>query len=629
MALPESLKSKLRAALPLQDAAARRGLKLQAEPTGWKVPCQWHDGDHTGSLHIYTDPDRGFHCFGCKKSGDVFTWLMELEHMDFMEAVEHLAALAGVDPSEWRDARGGSPSTSAETRKRKEQLFDLLSEAMQWFAWHLESGQGALVEKARAELAKRQLPEAFLQERKFGYAPDRWDGLVEHLLGKGYPLDLITHCGVVGRSSTSGKPYDILRHRLVIPIRSRSGQVISFAGRFLEGGETVKPDAAKYLNGTESEVFVKGATLYGLDKSLSMRSEHRWVLVEGYFDALALQAAGVPAVAPMGTAFGASLAQEIRRGADQVTIWFDPDTAGQKATLKAIPHLLATGLRVRVMRPVQEPGGSKLDPDLMVRRVGTTGARAMVDGARSSEDWASWAIPHLAHVNALSRSSRQDRAVLVRKVAEEILAPGFPPPAAPPADLVALMAQELEVPTSTIQSTLQAVRRERAGKEVRQQQQARERAVSGEVLVPHLDDLIWAALELMADGDLQGLEVVRQVPEYQWEMLPNGGLVLEVLQGSGVPATDLGAVVLKEASARRAAKLSAGNPLVLHIRVEQRVIDIQLEEVTRRLNDPLIVAQPEVYNRLVAERKALLIRKQRTNPGFLRKNALEGRASNR
>ncbi|HEX7355621.1 MAG TPA: DNA primase [Mycobacteriales bacterium] len=289
--------------------------------------CPFHD-EKTPSFTVRPEIGR-YHCFGCGKSGDVFSFLMEVDALSFPEAVERLAPRAGVALT---FEQGGA---DAVRRSERDRLLSAHAAAEVFFREQLAGAEAA---GAREFLAARGFDAAAWDRFGVGYAPQSWDALTNHLRHKGF-RDKELMVGGLARQGRNG-PYDVFRGRLLWPIRSRAGQTIGFGARRLRDDD----QGPKYLNTGETPLYKKSAVLYGLDlarKEIALR--HQVVIVEGYTDVMAAHLAGVPtAVATCGTAFGAEHA-DVLRGvlSDQeampgeVIFTFDGDAAGQNAALKS------------------------------------------------------------------------------------------------------------------------------------------------------------------------------------------------------------------------------------------------------------------------------------------------------
>lgn len=318
--------------------------------------CPFH-GERTPSF--YVSPDKGtFYCFGCRKGGSVFDFVMETQHLSFAEAVEALAKRFGV----------ALPAASAATRRRAE-LTDQITEA-------LEAAQAFFLSQV-----SQDRPRAFLESRGFrleqaqelglGYAPARWRDLVDHLQRKGFSEGVLKAAGLAVPGE-QGRLWDRFRDRVTIPIRNFRGQLLAF------GGRAVGDAQPKYLNSPETPVFSKSKVLFGGPKAAqAMASCGEAILVEGYFDCLSLQLAGFPhTVATLGTSLSEHHARELARRVQRVLVCYDGDTAGRRAAQAALAVLLAADLDVAVVMLPED-----MDPDLLVRRDGPAAFSKLVAGA--------------------------------------------------------------------------------------------------------------------------------------------------------------------------------------------------------------------------------------------------------
>lgn len=292
--------------------------------------CPFHE-EKTPSFTV--SPPRGlWYCFGCQQGGDVIKFVRELEQLSFVEAIEKLAARAGI---ELRYTEGGAaPGHQASQRTR---LLAASNAAAEFFAVMLTEDPDS--EVGRRFLAERGFDADAAARFGVGYAPRGWDALLRHLRGRGFSAEELLGAGLA-RAGSRG-PYDYFRGRLLWPIRDRAGDVVGFGGRRLYDDDAVE---AKYLNTPETMIFKKSRQLYGVDlakRDIARRMQA--VVVEGYTDVMACHLAGVPtAVATCGTAFGAEhiailrqllMDQDEFRG--EVIFTFDGDEAGQRAALKA------------------------------------------------------------------------------------------------------------------------------------------------------------------------------------------------------------------------------------------------------------------------------------------------------
>lgn len=290
--------------------------------------CPFHD-ERSPSFHVR--PSAGYyHCFGCGVSGDAITFLREIDHLTFQEAVERLAGFCGYTLRYEKTGETRSEKTGEPARSR---LFQANAAASQFFQNQLANESGNF---AVETLAARGFTGEALTRFGVGFAPRGWDTLTRHLLGAGYTSNELVASGLASKNSRGC--FDRFRGRIIWPIRDTSGQTIGFGARKLFDDDT----GPKYLNTPETPIYHKQQVLYGLDLAKKAISRgRRAVIVEGYTDVMACHLAGVPeAVATCGTAFGSEHIRVLRRvmgddRAAQIIFTFDPDEAGQKAALRA------------------------------------------------------------------------------------------------------------------------------------------------------------------------------------------------------------------------------------------------------------------------------------------------------
>lgn len=315
---------------------------LKKAGSNYKGLCPFH-GEKTPSFSV--SPERQtFHCFGCGKGGDVFSFLMELEGLTFPEALEQLADRAGVE----------IPRKRADRRERT--LGDVLEMAASFYGETLRGNGGRV---GRHYLERRDLvPEAWASFQ-LGWAPSSWDSLSRHLSRTGVPDKAILESGLAleGRRGL----YDRFRGRIIFPIRDITGRLIAFGGRLVDG------EGAKYINSPENELYSKRRSLYLVNRAKrAIREKRRSILVEGYMDAIRLHLCGFEeTVASLGTALTEDQAHILKRLADRCFICYDSDAAGQEATLRGMYILQETGLDVHV---VVLPKGK--DPDELLSSPG-------------------------------------------------------------------------------------------------------------------------------------------------------------------------------------------------------------------------------------------------------------------
>lgn len=297
-------------------------------------------------FHAENDPsftvnkqEQFFHCFGCKKSGDIFDFVMSMESVSFPEAMKMLGERCGIqvekDPA-WR--RGGTGRTRTSDKGR---LLKILEAASLYYERNLQSAVGA---KARQYLTNRHFPPDAFHVFRLGFATDTWRGLLEALTNQGAQVRDLQRAGLA-KQGRSGSPYDLFRNRLMIPIFDMQGRVVGFGGRVLDDSEP------KYINSPETEIFQKNRLLYGLNRARRTITQERLaVVVEGYTDVLMAHQRGVTsAVATLGTALTHEHARVLRRMADRILLLFDGDNAGTLAAERGIEILLANDLDVVVV----------------------------------------------------------------------------------------------------------------------------------------------------------------------------------------------------------------------------------------------------------------------------------------
>lgn len=324
--------------------------------------CPFH-GDTDPSF--YVSPQKGiFHCFGCAVGGSVFNFIMKMEGVSFVEAVQSLAKQYGV-PFEMEEG----PRKSRDERDR---VIRALEVAHRYFKRNLQADSAA-----GAYLSDRGISADWIETIGFGFAPDAWEGIQGDLGEAGVELRDAASAGLV-RQRSSGGYYDYFRSRIMIPIHSLNGTLTAFGGRILGDGEP------KYLNSPESMVFRKRGTLYGLDAARdAIRREGFAIVVEGYFDQISLRIRGFEnTVAPMGTALVNEQVRMIKRFAGDVITVFDGDEAGLRAVKRAIPLFLSEGIEPRCVILEQDK-----DPDEAILRLGADRFRRLLDRSESMIDF--------------------------------------------------------------------------------------------------------------------------------------------------------------------------------------------------------------------------------------------------
>jgi len=361
--------------------------------------CPFHD-DKSPSMTV-SPAKQFYYCFSCGAGGNAIKFLMELQRQSFSDVVLELARKYQL-PVETLE--GPQQERLRQQLSRRDQLHKVLALAAGWFRSQLRSPEGA---GALAYLRdQRGLSETTLESFGLGYAPERWDGLLSHLQQvEGFAPDLLEAAGLVVPRRGGDGFYDRFRHRVMVPICDRQGRIIGFGGRSLDGGEP------KYLNSPETEVFEKGKHLFGLDKAVNaIRKDDRAVVVEGYFDVIALHAAGITnAVAALGTALSSQQITQLCRCCDgkRLILNFDTDRAGVRAAQRAIGEVEQLALQGQLeLRVLHLPAGK--DPDEFLKEHGAGEYRSLLDQAPL---WLDWQIDQVLEGRDLARSDQFQQAV--------------------------------------------------------------------------------------------------------------------------------------------------------------------------------------------------------------------------
>lgn len=326
--------------------------------------CPFHS-EKTPSCTIFTDT-QSFYCFGCGAGGDVITFIMKMENLDFSEAVKLLAQRSGIEVPQYNSAH-------SDLVKQKSRIYEMNRLAANFFYLNLVKGRD---KSGLKYFADRKLTPQTIKKYGLGYASDSWDQLYRMLSSKGYSDDEIALAWLGGRSKKSGKIFDIFRKRVMFPIVDLRGNIIGFGGRVLDGSQP------KYLNTGKTPVFDKGCNLFSMNFAKNA-STKRMILCEGYMDVIAVNQAGFDnVVATLGTAITADQARLISHYAEEVVIAYDSDGAGQQATRKAINHFAGVGLRTKIIHME----GAK-DPDEFIKKFGAARFRMLLDDSFDATDF--------------------------------------------------------------------------------------------------------------------------------------------------------------------------------------------------------------------------------------------------
>lgn len=362
--IPSSVIEDIRARCDI-ETIIQSYVTLRKTGTNEKGLCPFHS-ERTPSFTVYP-ATQSFYCFGCGAGGDVITFIMKIENLDYRGAVEFLAEKAGIALPAWD---GSELVKEGVSRKR---ILEMNLEAARFYRSMLfDEKIGAPGREYFFE--KRGLSPATIRHFGLGYAPPYGSMTLQYMKSRGFTEEELREGYFCGKNERGY--YDYFRGRVMYPIIDVSGNVIAFGGRVL-GDE--KP---KYLNTSDTPAFKKSRNLFALNYAKN-HCENGFILCEGYMDVIALHAAGFEnAVAGLGTAFGDEQARILKKYSENVTLCYDSDEAGQKATARTIPILEKAGLTVRMLRL---PEGK--DPDEFIKKNGADAFRAVIEGSRSKFDY--------------------------------------------------------------------------------------------------------------------------------------------------------------------------------------------------------------------------------------------------
>lgn len=326
--------------------------------------CPFHS-EKTPSFTVFTNTET-FHCFGCGAGGDVITFIMRAENLEYTAALEFLAKRAGMEMPVDNEHK-------SEMLKRS-RILEMNKDAAKFFNQMLYSPEA---ERARAYLEKRKLSSAAVKRFGLGYAPDSFDALRNYMKKLGYGDAELKEAFLCGKSERTGKFFDYFRGRLIFPIIDNFSNVIAFGGRAIN--DEVKP---KYLNTSDTPVFKKSRNLFALNFARSCADEYI-ILCEGYMDVIAVNMAGFSnAVATLGTALTSEQARIMAKYTKKVVISYDSDDAGQSAAKRAIPLLSEAGIEVSVLKMKDAK-----DPDEYIKKFGAAKFKLLIEGSRGKFDF--------------------------------------------------------------------------------------------------------------------------------------------------------------------------------------------------------------------------------------------------
>ena len=370
--IPENILEDILSRVDIAEVIASY-IPLKRVGKNFKAICPFHR-EKTPSFMVSSDRQI-YHCFGCSKGGNVFNFLMEYERMEFREAVEVLAKKCGIilPESQPQDQKAVGMNT---------QLYKINELTGLFYAQNLNSPGGEL---AKNYLLRRGIKEESIKLFKLGFAPDKWDALINYLRAKNISLSLLEKAGLILPKENGGY-YDRFRNRVVFPIFDIKSRILGFGARVLPAPSNAEGDNAlpKYVNSPETLIYTKGRNLYGLNLAKeAIREEDFVVVVEGNLDFVMPYQEGLKnIVASLGTALTVEQTRLIKRYTHNVVMVYDADEAGELATLRTLDLFIEEGMNVKV---VSLPQG--FDPDLFVRKEGIDQFKAQVERAQNLFDY--------------------------------------------------------------------------------------------------------------------------------------------------------------------------------------------------------------------------------------------------
>jgi len=544
-------------------------VKLRQQGNAWIGLCPFHS-ERTASFHVI--PDKGFyHCFGCNKHGDAFTWLMEREGLNFVEAKEQLAKAVGIE----------LPTFKVNYDSAKEDLNNRIRSALgiaqSYFQRSLnESGS------AKEYLRQRGINDTFAKEAGFGFAPNGWENVLNLLRQHNFSTELIEQTGLLVRNDR-GNLRDFMRNRLTIPIHDTRGRLVAF------GGRAFGDDKPKYLNTRETQIFKKSETLFGFHRAKGHMRDGA-LLVEGYFDVIQLHQEGIyQAIAPLGTAVTEDQLKTIAKFTKKIVLCFDGDAAGQRATERTLKLALPLGFDVRLL---VLPTGE--DPDTWCIKMGAEGFRTIL---RQAPDWVGFLLNRAREGRDIKRIA--DRMEIFQTFVTFF---AFMPRTPENWSLLQSVAAELGIPKHELNRAL--------SNQATSQTQKHSAAQTITMKNLDIDDLLRPLIILCRNSDNR--HEILKLPVAWWDYL-KGALILQtVLDSDGddtlLPAELLGP--LRKLEAAWANKEDSGMTIEKAIfKLEKAYIDREIKLGIELLKSPEILADPDSRDRLEKRQAKLLQRK--------------------
>src|SRR5258706_1296602 len=316
----------IKAKIDIVDLVSEAGVKLRHAGKNYTGFCPFHDNKHSPAFVVW--PETGtWRCFGsCNEGGDIFKFVMKKDGLDFKEAMQKLAARAGVEIKEYQ-------RESPQQKEAYENLRKLLEDAVIFYRSQLFANKDIL----NYLREKRGLTDTTIETFGLGYAPAGYDHALKHFTQRGYKEQELVEAGLLTEREDRNR-YDKFRNRIMIPIRDENGRMSGFGARIVDPN-----DVPKFLNSPETPIFSKGRLLYGLDRARKpIRAADQAVIVEGYLDVIALHQAGYEnVVSPMGTALTEDQLRLLKKSTRRIVLALDPDAAGQKAILRGLDAALS------------------------------------------------------------------------------------------------------------------------------------------------------------------------------------------------------------------------------------------------------------------------------------------------
>jgi DNA primase len=368
------LKERVRTAFDIVDVIGSH-LELRPQGRAFVARCPWHN-DKRPSLQV--NPQRQtWKCWVCNIGGDIFSYVMQRDGVDFTEALKSLAERAGIEfqPASRPKSEPGSPQD-------KSALYAALQFATKAYFDFLEFDKSDDAEAARRYLAERGISEQSRQRFQIGYSPNQWSWLLDAGLKAGHPPDILNAAGLASPRQNGKGFVDMFRGRLMFPIHDMQDRAISMGGRVIPGGDPDKA-GAKYINGRETLVFSKSRQLYGQNLArLAMQKSGQVLVMEGYTDVIAARQAGIePVVAVLGTALGEQHIEILKRFVDRVVLVLDGDEAGRRRADQVLELFVGANVDLRI---ITLPGNA--DPAEFIAQYGRQALEELADSAPDALD---------------------------------------------------------------------------------------------------------------------------------------------------------------------------------------------------------------------------------------------------